>query len=319
MPNGTCAGAGTAATRRLVLGSLIATLGARAVRAQDASPGYSDLMPAFFAVYDGARSGPTLGRARGILEGFFTRHVEVYRAAGLGRVDLVPWLDAFDPLEPDVRRLAGAFPERWRDAVARFRAALPAFSTDFPMTVLPSFLQFDAKTRYASGRVHLFVGLDGVVWMHGPSGNLPVLIAHECFHLYQHQVNPSLLFPAGDPLWLGVWMEGLAVLASRVVNPRASTLEVLLTDPALVEVTPDVVRRVAAELAPVLDRTEGSVRSRYLSFGYRGDIPARSAYVVGLAIAERAARTRSLDDLARLPAFEARALVLAELQVLAAR
>jgi hypothetical protein len=277
-------------------------------------------MPAFWAVHDRVAADSVEARGRAIIEGFFTPQIEPYRGAGIGRVDFVRWLQRFDPMAASVRRLSARFPALWQAHAARFRLMLPDAADDAPVTVLPSFYYFDARVRMWRDRIALFVGLDGVVALHGADADLGILLDHESFHLYHHRVNPTLLFPAGDPLWLGIWKEGLAVHASALLNPEATRLRVLLGDATLAAMGPEVIVRVAAELPPLLDATGTAVRARYLSYGYRGDIPARSGYVLGLIIAQRAAaQGRDLAALARLPASEAEALVRREVAALAAR
>lgn len=277
-----------------------------------------DLMPEFWAVYDRVAGDSVEARGRAIIEGFFTLQIEAIRGAGIGRVDFVQWLQRFDPMAAAVRRLSAQFPALWQAHAARFRLMLPDATDDAPVTVLPSFYYFDARVRMWRDRIALFVGLDGVVALHGGDADLGILLDHESFHLYHHQVNPTLILPAGDPLWLGIWKEGLAVHASAVLNPDASRLRVLLGDTALAAIGPEVIARVAAELPPQLGATENAIRARYLSYGYRGDIPARSGYVLGLVIAQRAAaQGQDLAALARLPAVEAEALVRREVTALA--
>ncbi|HEY4252840.1 MAG TPA: hypothetical protein VGM87_16635 [Roseomonas sp.] len=307
------------ARRSLVrLAGAAALAGARPGGAR-AEAAIEDLMPDFWTVYDRAGTGSAVERGRAIAQDFFTPHVEAYRRAGIGRVDLARWLAGFDPMAAAVRRFSARFPALWQAHLARFRQALPDAAADTPVTLLPSFDWFDARTRLAGERVGLFVGPDTMVRLHGPDADPGILLDHESFHLYHFQVNPGLVFPAGAPLWSGIWIEGLAMHASAVLNPDAPRLRVLLDDPDLAAIGSEVIARVAAELPPRLGLTDGAVRARYLGYGYRGDIPARSGYALGLAIAARAAAGgRDLAALARLPAAEAEALVRREVAALAA-
>lgn len=308
-------------SRRPCLRLLVATASAAVLRpgiAAAQSAPVKDLMPEFWVVYDRVAADSVEARGRAIIEGFFTPQIEAYRGAGIGRVDFVQWLQRFDPMAAAVRQMSAQFPALWQAHAARFRLMLPDAADDAPVTALPSFYYFDARVRMWRDRIALFVGIDGVVALHGADADLGILLDHESFHLYHHQVNPTLLFPAGDPLWLGIWKEGLAVHASAVLNPDASRLRVLLDDAHLAAIGPEVIARVAAELPPRLGATESAIRARYLSYGYRGDIPARSGYVLGLSIAQRAAaQGRDLAALARLPAGEAEALVRREVTALA--
>lgn len=302
--------------RRAFLGGSLAASMARQAFGQQT--GATDLMPSFWPIYDSGRSEPVEARARALIPGYFQPHLAIHQGAGIGRVDLVRWLAIFDPIADDVRRLSTSFPRTWRDQVERFRRHLPDAASDAPVTILLSFLNFDGRVRLWRGRLALFVGLDGVVHIHGRDADLAILLDHECFHLYHHQVNPSLILPGGDTIWLGIWKEGLAVHACGVLNPGISRQRMLLGDRDLAALTPELLRRIARELPPVLAATDGRTRARYLSYGYRGDIPARSGYALGLTVAERVARGRELAELARIPAADIETLVRAEVTAIAA-
>lgn len=286
--------------RRALAGALLLAPGP--VRAQSAI----DLMPDFWRAYDAAREGSFEDRGRALIAGYFTPHLQAYRDVGIGRVDLARWLAVFDPMASAVRRLSDGFPAAWSAHAARFGRALPDFDAAAPVTVFVSFLNFDARVRVVGDRVALFVGLDGVVRF---GAGLGVLLAHECFHLYHHQVNPTLILPGGDPLWLGVWKEGLAVQASAVLDPDADATAVLLGERALAQADAALIRRMAAGMLPLLDETAGAPRARFLNVGAGGDFPSRSAYLIGWRIAQNLPIGRDLAALARVPASEAREIV----------
>ncbi len=272
-------------------------------------------MPAFWAAYDALPAGDEVARARALIGAWFTPNVEVYRGAAIGRVDLARWLAQFDPAAAPARRLSAALPALWCARVAQFRTMVPDAAPEVPALSFVSFLNFDAATRLWRGRVVLFLGIDMMALLHGEA--VGPLLDHERFHMYHHEVNPSLILPGGDPLWLGIWKEGMAVHATAVLNPAASRREVFLGDAALAEAGPTLFRRLAAELPDRLHETAGTVRTRYLSYGYRGDVPARSGYALGAAIVERVAAGRDLAALARIPAPEAEALVRAQIAAMA--
>lgn len=298
--------------RRALLIAATAFGQARGAAAQDGRP--IDLMPDFWRAYDMARDAAEDARARAIIDGFFMPHRAVIGAAGIGRVDVARWLAQFDPMAEEVRRLSLGFAGTWATQAARFARVLPDFDATIRIAILVSFLNFDARVRLWGDRVALFVGLDGVVRF---GASLPILFAHECFHLYHHQVNPTLILPGGDPLWLGVWKEGLAVHASAALNPDAGPVAVLLGEDALARADGALVRRLAAAAMPLLDETVGAARSRFLSYGGGGDLPSRGGYLLGLLVVRRVAAGRDLAALARVPAEEARGLVRREVAAMA--
>ncbi|BDG73582.1 hypothetical protein [Roseomonas fluvialis] len=283
--------------------------------AQGTCPGLEDLMPAFWTAHDTLPAGDDVARGRALVASWFTPQIEAYRAARVGRVDVARWLALFDPVAPVVRRLSAALPALWCDRLLRFRVAVPDASPSVPALAFVSFLNFDAATRLWHDRVVLFLGLDMMALLHGEA--VGPLLDHERFHMYHHEVNPSLILPGGDPLWLGIWKEGLAVHATAVLNPGLPRIAVFLGDAGLADAGPELFRRLAAELPDRLHATAGEVRARYLGYGYRGDIPARSGYALGAAIVARVAAGRDLAALARIPAPEAEALLRTELAAMA--
>ena len=295
--------------------ALLAPMGVLLAPPARACAAVQDLMPAFWAAYDALPPGSPVQRAERLIATYLLPNIEAYRAAGIGRVDIGAWLPRFDPIAAQVRALSQRLPDLWCARLAQFQRLLPDAAPDVPATTFVSFQWFDGRARLVQGRMALFLGLDMIVMLHGDEPG--ALLDHERFHLYHHQVNPSLIMGGGDPLWLGIWKEGLAVHATALLNPGAPRRTALLGDETLVAMDPAVLRRVAAELPTQLDTTGRAERSRYLGYGYRGSIPARSGYVLGLAVVERAAQGRDLAALARIPAPEIAAIMRRELAAIA--
>lgn len=298
------------------LGRRALLLGAAAPCVAEAYGPLHDLMPAFWTAYEALPAAAPADRARALISTYFQPHVAAYRGAGVGRVDMLAWLGRFDPIAGRVRALSQRLPGLWCDRLAHFRTVLPDAAPAVPATALVSFLWFDGKATLWQGRVTLFLGLDMIVLLHGDAP--AALLDHERFHLYHHEVNASLILPGGDPLWLGIWKEGLAVYATALMNPGAPRRTALLGDDALASMTPDVLRRVASELPDRLGATDVEGRARYLQYGHRSNIPARSGYALGLAIVEDAAAGQDLAALARIPAPEIERIVRRGLAALAA-
>jgi uncharacterized protein YjaZ len=143
-----------------------------------------------------------------------------------------------------------------------------------------------------------------------------VLLDHETFHLYQHQKNPGLDPDDGSPVYVTLWLEGLATYVSSALNPKAPRLHVLLDDRALDAAGDDVVRKVAAELLARLDSHSDADYARYFTVGPASDIPARTGYLLGFLAAQGAAPGRSLPQMARLDRAAVRAVVVEQLQAI---
>ena len=231
---------------------------------------------------------------------------------------LETWLGQVEPMLPAIRRLDGSIDAVWLSNAGKFRTAFPSFDPHIsPTYFMPSFFGFDAHLEPHNGVLPLFVGLDGIVHYHGAGANLAVLLSHELFHCEHAQRSPSVALEDPERIYKVLWAEGLATYVSERMNPKASRLDVLLDGKRLDAQGDAYVRTWAEALSDSLDSTAPADYARFFSAGYEGAGPARGGYLVGLLIARRLGRTRSLANLAALPAPQVRTLMAAELARLA--
>jgi hypothetical protein len=175
-----------------------------------------------------------------------------------------------------------------------------------------SLFAFDGSFGDRTGSQRLFFGLDGIVAQQGPDPALAILYDHERFHLHHSEVNPSI---AGAALGSRLWREGLATYASWTLNPGASQADLLLSR-ALPQAPPALVRRAAGEALAAFDSVDAAPRHRLLGLGFRGDLPPRMGYLIGLRAVERLASARTISELARLGFDEAAPMLRAQLKTL---
>jgi hypothetical protein len=300
-----------------LIASGVAQEAAGAVRAD----GVIDLMPGFWRVMDATPHGTPAERARRIAEDYLAPNGAVFEAAGLGKITptrIERWLAQVEPLLPAVRKLDGGIDAIWRANMQVFRKAFPAFDPRIsPTYFMPSFFSFDAHLEPHDGVLPLFVGLDGIVHYHGADANLAVLLSHELFHCEHAQRSPSVALEDPERIYKILWAEGLATYVSERMNPKASRLDVLLDGKRLDEQGDAFVHTWAKALSDCLDSTAPADQERFFSAGYAGAWPPRGGYFVGLIIARRLGRTRSLAELAALPAPQVRTLLATELARLA--
>lgn len=302
------------------------TLPAHAADADTAAGAVRDLMPEFWRFYDAGAGGGTPERAGSLASSFFLANAGVYAAAGFGakapygavtQARLADWLQAFDPLAADARRVSEMLPDAWRAHEGRFRTAFPAYRADAPACLLVSVFAFDVDARPRRGREPLFVGVDGVAKAMGETQDLNALLDQAAFRLFQLQANPQL-WPASrpEPLWVRLWREGLAAYVGKSLNPAAPPPDASApSEPDAL--APGELRPVAGQALAALETTDAAEAQRILEAGREGDIPARSGYVLGLRLAERAGRSLSLDQLARLPAQKVHRFMRQELSQIA--
>ena len=281
-------------------------------------------MPEFWRFYDADATGEAAERAHSLDTQFIAPNAAIYRAAGFGRyrgpIDdtrLAAWLEAFDPLASAARRVSQMLPDAWREHDLRFTASFPAYRPGAPAYLLVSLFDFNVHGESWRGRPCLFAGVDGIVKLGGETPDLAVLLDHEDFHIYHAQANPGLWPPKGaPPLWIALWREGLATYVSARLNPKASPADVLMSED-LAALGPEALPPLAAQALAALETTDAGQDQRFLQLGYKGDTPARSGYLLGLRLAERAGRSLSLDQLARLPAAKVHGFMRKELSQIA--
>jgi len=305
------------AKRRQMLAFIGAALSGPAVAAAsrpvDAAVGqarFLDLMPDFWAVYDGHLGEDLSARSGRLLDGFFRKHGDVYRLAGLKvrPQDVAAWLPGFDGRAGAVRVVHQRFARDYTANLAKFRSDIVDFdSRASPVTLLPSLLHFDAHLEPDGSHLPLFFGPDAIVYYHGVDADLAVLFSHELFHCYQGQKNPAMCLDPSAPLYVSLWMEGTATYASERLNPGASPLHVLLDDPALVDADESSLRAAAQAMLSRLDARDEATQSQFFETGHHGDgWPPRAGYALGLRIARSLAATMSLSQMAALPAQQVR-------------
>lgn len=304
-----------AATAAAALG----TGGLRAYGASQPEPP-TDIMPDFWRAYDSSRTGPMRERVAAIGRAVFLRHAGLYTAAGFhggrngrfGDARVAAWLARFDGMAPAVRALSHRAPREWNDRLPLFRNHFPDASAG-QAHFLVSLFAFNGAIGDRGGIQRLFFGLDGIVDQQGPEPDLAILYDHERFHLHHAGMNPAM---AGSALWFALWREGLATYVSARLNPRASPADILMSR-VLADAPAALVRRAAAEALANFDSPDRAPRNRLLDLAFQGDLPPRSGYLLGFRAVERLARTRSLDQLARLGPDAAAPLLRAELHALA--
>jgi hypothetical protein len=271
-----------------------------------------DLMPAFWRVYDPIARAPIEQQAAGLWQDFFKPQEALFARAGIRHVDtkkIQDWLVKVAPLIPAMRRLHRRFIEEFDAYLNRFLETFADFDkAAAPTFLMPSLLHFDAHLEPSNGQLPLFFGIDGIVQFHGDNANLSVLFAHETYHCYQAQKNPTVMMAASTPLFAGLWIEGGATWVSERLNPQASLLNVLLDDQALVAITQSQVSSLAQAFQKKFDSTEDADAASFFSAGWSGPWPARSGYLLGLHIARRFAPSRSATQFASLSLQDVRTL-----------
>jgi hypothetical protein len=212
--------------------------------------------------------------------------------------------------------LRDAYLKKARGFGAQLPGHIATFQQRFPDYRLPGDVWFvhglgemDGGTRELAGRPYLIFAADGMARYHGDNDEA-AFFHHELFHTYH---EPKLAACGEEVVWRRLWTEGLASYASHAMHPQASYQELLLDFPqGMVMRTQAQLPAAWDQLEQVLDSTDpGTNASLFQMGGKHPVLPPRRGYYLGYLVAQEAARTHSLAELAALGCKPARELVAA--------
>jgi len=218
-------------------------------------------------------------------------------------------IEKFGPLREAYLAKLTQFDQDLPRHIASFTAAFPDYRPSGETWLLHSLGEMDGGTREFKGKQYLIFGVDGMVRYHGTS-NEAAFFHHELFHTY-HQKSFGDCAQSG--VWEPLWIEGLAVHVSKVLNPDASLKEMLLDMPeGLVARTDEKLAASFAQLESILASTDVKYAAPLFQFGKddTGLIPRRG-YYLGYLVARELGKTRDIQTLGKLSCEEARPLVFA--------
>lgn len=266
--------------------------------------GVVNLMPAFFRA---DASGVALNvRVQRFKEDVVRPNADLYdpKYFALDDQHIAQYLGGLDPSLASIRSSTDAIEGSMPAHEASFEAAFPKFD---PHTVsiylMPSMGNFDGMTRDVNGQHALLIGVDAFAREQFPLG---IFLAHEMFHIYQHEVNPAFFVTASENdlyehgLYRQLWAEGLATFVSQKLNPGASNAAVLASSD-LANLSGDDVRRLACFVDRRLDSQHaGDAALLFDASQHPRGLPARGGYYIGYLVASDLGKTYSLADLADL-------------------
>lgn len=198
-----------------------------------------------------------------------------------------------------------SFEQVTQDQLVRFQKAFPDARFDFPIyaSLSPTFNAKGAVLGGAGQPVVLAFGIDTFLAFHD---RYDIVYPHELFHIY-HALRSGFLNDGvmeNLPLTVPLWEEGLAVYVSGILNPGATEAE-LLDDKDLGRVPDREVKRLAHLFLAQADRlavdpAHPEIFKSWFSAGptnSRAGIPSRCAYLLGLRVARRLAKTHTLNEM----------------------
>jgi hypothetical protein len=220
---------------------------------------------------------------------------------------LLKGIKRFPQQRAGIERVSRDFHSLIGPAMRSFEAEFGPLTGYPPVYLVNSLNEFDGGTRELPQGVRLLFGADLIDQLYRDKPIQP-FFQHELFHLMH-----SRRFTECDQIWCSLWMEGLAVLASKRLNPGASDAALLLDLPVPLRAAVESNRKEA--LCAVAARLHSASPDDYRPlFNLGGDglssrLPPRFAYYVGLSLAEEATRKHSLKSLAAMDNATAQPIV----------
>lgn len=265
------------------------------------------VMPDFWAVMDAKSDAST--RAQRFRDKVLAAHGELYGPVipVAGEFDVADYLSQLEPFLPAMRELEGLTRHQIETSAEALRAPLGDLA-EMSVYIAPSLFTSNGQVRVIDDRPVVMFGVDVQAYAEAEllpaasRNDLRAYVAHELFHGHHYGVNPDMRRAANTlfdqqnpaPIYLNLWIEGLATCVSMSVDGDG-TIERALMSEQLPRELPPVLGAVTSELTQKLDsRSVEATRDFFWLGGERKDIPARSAYAVGALVADDVIARRGL-------------------------
>lgn len=280
---------------------LVLLIGACAARRTSSEPSSPptyhvvDVMADFWAFWDETADLPPESRAQAFDRRVIRPHARAFRFVARSRKRRVhrAYVQAVPRIIPKMRAAYARVPEALERSWTRLLGAFPDMRWTGEVYIMPTFGQFDGAVQGRPGHMSLVLGIETIATEESPTA-LDVLIVHEMFHLHHADAVPEL----GLALYERIWREGLAAYVSRELT-GATTNDALL-EAELEQQARPLQATIAAEVRTKLQSKRAGDRARFLYGAKPNDLPARTGYFIGLEIADRLARSRSMAELSTL-------------------
>jgi hypothetical protein len=198
-----------------------------------------------------------------------------------------------------------------------FRRTFPDYRCDFTFYIAPSFGNMDGSAATVNSQ-HRIIFAPDVIPRYHKLDELKVLIDHETFHIYHHQVTGvfGATEEAMPTIEAALWSEGLATYVSWRMNPGVN-LDTALLQPGIPEGARPHLSAIAAELVEHLEEKNELTYARYFEGAEPPEgYPPRAGYYVGLLIAQDLSKRYTLRQLAQLKGHVLHEAIMAKLQQL---
>lgn len=265
-----------------------------------------NIMDDFWKYWELAEKADIPTRTKLFREMVIDRHKEIYEGF-TGKPDdkeLAGYVKGIEPYVPRMWKINEKLNKELPLALKNFKKTFPDMNWQGTAVFMPNYGSFDSGGGEINGKHYQIFGVDFFAVEKGENADLTVLFSHEFFHLYHGQFHPELknkLREKGEvPLFMLVWLEGLATYASQRLNPDVPLEEIFLGQEITTEVIPKL-PQLSKKIIDNFDNGSPDIWKPFLSATkISDDIPPRSGYYVGYRIAEELGKKMSLRKLAEL-------------------
>jgi len=227
--------------------------------------------------------------------------------------------------EQEMRKLSDQFPTLLSACWSRLHSRLPCLKGDVTIYLVPAPLNtVGGCVRPVGQRDVVVFGSEVMAHRRTSPLRFDVFVDHELFHVYHIQVNPEMRSATAGyfmadrttpppKLYEMMWLEGLAVYASQVLNPHATMKEAWVSSDPITDVEARL-QQLSALALKELDSTDKQVIRDLVFEGNKAKgIPNGTGYYLGMLVAKRLASHYRLEDLANLQGGVLRDAVKSEL------
>ena len=264
-------------------------------------PSITSVMPAFWSVMDAAAPDAADTRAARFEQQVIRAYPALYGPVVTqnANFNLPEYLGQLQPLLPGMRDL-DALTRRQIDYSLEILRSRVGRLGDMSIFIAPSLFTSNGQVRVVDDRPVVMFGVDVQAYAElellpaSSRYDLRAYVAHELFHAHHYGVNPEMrraantLFDpkAPAPLYLNLWIEGLATCASMSMDGNGSIERALMSERLPVELPPILPALAQEYLAKLDSRSLDDTRDFFWLGGEREDIPPRTAYAMGALVAD---------------------------------
>lgn len=270
--------------------------------AQKASFRALNIMDDFWKYWEKAERADIPTRTKLFREMVINPHKEIYEGfVNIDDEDLAGYVRDIVPAIPRMRKITQKLDKELPEAVANFKKTFSDMNWTGTAVFMPNYGTTDSGGGLINGKHYQMFGVDTIAIQYGENASLAVLFSHELFHIYHAQFHPELTGKKREkgevPLYMLVWLEGLATYASHSLNPDASLEQIFLGQQKL-QAEPKL-PQLARKILDNFDNGSPDVWKPFMSKG-NDEIPTRSGYYVGYKITQELGKKMSLRKLAQL-------------------